>query len=106
MDKYILDGHTLVPVDLMTWAKWFGKADRHVARTVINDKVRVSTIFLGINLRFGDGPPLVFETMAFRDGEETDCDRYATWDEAQRGHDEMVAKYSVSAAARSPAASE
>ena len=36
-DKFILDNQTVVPVDtsttdgLIEWAKWFEKADRHVA---------------------------------------------------------------------------
>ena len=34
-DHWILDGHQVVPADLMTWAKWFGSANRSVARTEI-----------------------------------------------------------------------
>ena len=40
-----------------------------------------------------DRPPLLFETMVF-DGpkgrNEIDMQRYSTWDEAERGHIEMV----------------
>src|SRR6266550_2292491 len=64
-DHYILDGHQAVPVDLMTWAHWFEKAERHVANEMIGD-VRISTVFLGLDHRYGDdGPPLLFETMVF-----------------------------------------
>ena len=105
--KYILDDdHNLVPVDLMTWAKWFGEADRRVAGTEVGG-LWISTVFLGINHQWDAyGPPLLFETMVFSkvkdpsrygDGEgwggEEDMARYATWDEAIAGHAAMVAKY-------------
>ena len=46
-DYYILEGKKTVPVDLMTWAKWFeATKDRHVADEKIGD-VRVSTVFFG-----------------------------------------------------------
>lgn len=90
-DKYILDGHSVVPADLMTWARWFETSDRHVANDIVGGH-RVSTVFLGINHRFiGDGPPLVFETMIFggpRDGWQERC---STWDEAEAMHARAMA---------------
>jgi hypothetical protein len=53
----------------------------------------VSTIWLGVNRRVGDGPPILFETMVFAvDGtpNEFDCRRYCTEEQARQGHDEMV----------------
>jgi hypothetical protein len=38
--------------------------------TLNGEEVDVSTIWLGINHRFGDGAPLIFETMVFYDGPE------------------------------------
>jgi hypothetical protein len=53
----------------------------------------VSTVFLGLDHRYGEGSPLVFETMIFpsEDGEITDwCelfgDRYTTIEQARAGH--------------------
>ena len=107
--KYILDDDLKpVPATLMEWAHWFQTADRHVAATHVGPWW-VSTVFLGINHRFGqDGPPLLFETMVFRDVPDTskfgdgqgwsddgDMDRYSTWDEALAGHERMVAKYKI-----------
>lgn len=55
--------------------------------------VWVSTIWLGIDHRFGSaGPPLVFETMVFGgplDGEQW---RWSTPDEARAAHARAVAK--------------
>jgi hypothetical protein len=70
-DKYILEGKKAIPAaDLMTWARWFETADRHVASTTIGD-VRVSTVFLALDHSFGHGEPLLFETMIFG-GEHND----------------------------------
>ena|SRR6266516_420553 len=96
-DHYILDGHTSVPcADLTTWGRWLQTApNRVIARTTVRDGVEVSTVFLGLNHRFGDGPPLLFETMVFRDGQGEEMDRYSTWDEAVAGHEAMVTRVKV-----------
>lgn len=63
--------------------------------------VWVSTVYLGFNHRFGDGPPLIFETMVFPgamadDGSmvELDVDRYSSKEAALAGHQRMVEKWS------------
>lgn len=128
---YILDAERhVIEVDLFTWAQWFGEAtetgERVVAQTQIRAGAYVSTVFLGLDHRFhGDGPPIVFESMAFTArevwrpgldereareqetalggpvprfitegrytlGDELDCRRCATWNEAVMQHEEMV----------------
>jgi hypothetical protein len=94
---YILDEHdgrTPVEVDLMTWAEWFEDSfDKRVVKKTEHELFRVSTVFLGLDHRFsGNGPPLIFETMAFADDSWSDleCVRYATWDDAEIGHDAVV----------------
>lgn len=50
--------------------------------------IRISTVFLGLDYNFGDGKPLLFETMTFnhkKEGEEF-CERWHTWDEVIAGH--------------------
>jgi hypothetical protein len=91
--KYMLDGHTPVPAeDVGTWATWFETAKRHVADDTLGD-VRVSTVFLGFDLSFGAaGPPVLFETMVFGGALDGKCERYSTWDEAEVGHEWMLAK--------------
>jgi len=51
----------------------------------------LSTVWLGLDRRYGDGPPLIFETMLFAPGtmHELDIDRYATEAEALAGHAAM-----------------
>ena len=86
---YILEGKEVKAVDLLIWAKWFETEDRVVAKTSIG-KAEVSTVFLGMDHNWANGPPLLFETMVF--GLEDDYqERYSTWDEAEVGHAKTVA---------------
>jgi len=105
---YRLVGHRAVALkDALEWATWFGVSDkeRQVGFTPVGP-YSVSTVFLGIDHNFlGDGPALLFETMTFNDGDQSSTHvgddliyhpldigirRYATWDEAERGHAQMV----------------
>jgi hypothetical protein len=92
---YKLDkDHRAVPVrDVIEWATWFETADRIVTHTRFEPGILVSTVFLGLDHRFGDrGPPLLFETMVFginMEDEAMTC-RYSTWDDAETGHKATV----------------
>jgi len=89
--NYILIGQTPVPEpDVLKWARWFESADRVVFQTEIPGGL-VSTVFLGLDHQFWKGPPLLFETMTFMDGESVDCRRCSTWLEAEALHKEVVA---------------
>ena len=51
----------------------------------------VSTVWLGFDHGFGEGPPLIFETMVFGPGQEDEYqERYATAEEAKVGHQKAV----------------
>jgi len=57
----------------------------------------VSTVFLGIDHNWGGGPPLIFETMIFNQGPESERpwheeyqERYSTWEQAEAGHARAV----------------
>jgi len=92
-DKYILEGTTPVPeADLLAWAAWFETADRHVAETWVTLAIRVSTVFLGLDHAWGNGPPVLFETMVFGGPCDGDQARYATWGQAEQGHEMVVAR--------------
>ena len=91
---YILLGKLAIPEpDSLKWAKWFETADRMVAKTDVGG-LCISTVFLGLDHSFGDGLPVLFETMVFRRGNwlDRECHRYGSWDEAEKGHNEVVAR--------------
>lgn len=88
---YILDrnGNPQPCADVMAWAHWFEKAQRSIALNE-RDGVKVSTVFLGLDHRFGgNGPPLVFETMIFGGENDGEQDRYSTKAEALTGHEAL-----------------
>ena len=88
--QYVLDGHKPIEEsDLLRWGQWFETADRAVAKDVVGNS-RVSTVFLGLDHSFGSGPPMIFETMVFGGPMSDEIERYSTWEEAEKGHDEMV----------------
>jgi hypothetical protein len=94
---YILDGERVVLCpSVMEWARWNeGAANTRVDYTEITSDCRVSTVFLGLDHRFfGDGPPLVFETMIFGGPKDLDENlwRYSSWDDAAIGHKAAVRK--------------
>lgn len=89
----ILDEHgAIVPCDALTWARWFEKADKSIARTKVAD-CEVSTVFLGLDLGYhGAGPPEWFETMVFGGPLDQEQMRYETMEQAKAGHREMVTR--------------
>ena len=91
-DKYILEGHKAVPADLMTWARWFEAAgnDRIVAKTDIAH-VNISTVFLGLDHNWGEGPPQIFETMIFGGPQDGWQERCSTWEQAEEMHKRGIA---------------
>jgi len=95
--RYILKRHEAVLCDdLLEWATAFedGKS-RIVCRTTIGDS-DVSTVFLALDHQWGDGPPLLFETMVFGGPLDQEQERYATWEEAEAGHASMVERVNSS----------
>ena len=93
-DHYRRDG---TPYDVLEWAEQFEKGeDRRVARTEVplgdGEKAEVSTVFLGLDHSFGEGPPLIFETMVFGGELDQECERYTTEAQALEGHERMIAR--------------
>ncbi len=89
--KAILSDGEVVPVDdILEWAGWYEDADRQVALTDF-DGGNISTVFMGLNYNFGDGPPLWFETLVFGGEHNGEADHYSTLEEAMIGHERMVA---------------
>jgi hypothetical protein len=92
---YILDeSKKVVPVGTFKeWAEWFEKADRTVAKTVLPSGDKVSTIFLGLDHAMGEEPE-IFESMVFGGESNGEIWRYATWEEAEAGHQRLVQELS------------
>jgi hypothetical protein len=99
--RYILGGpngkSALECPDLFQWARWLDQAFKDGSRTVAKTNiqhsggmVRVSTVFLGLDHSFGEGPPILFETLANGDGVIEEMERYHTWTDAEIGHSDMV----------------
>lgn len=111
---YILDEHQQ-PVavdddDWATWAMWMEEARRTNTRRVAQDmdendttglKIRVSTVFLGLDHGFYHGDPrppgykpVLWETMVFGGVLDGEQDRYTSLDDAIRGHQDMCRRVS------------
>lgn len=77
--------------DLIKWAKWLETAtDRTVAKDKAGD-AEVSTVFLGLDHSFGQGPPLLYETLVFGGPMEGEQERYSTKEQAEAGHKRILA---------------
>lgn len=94
IDYYDKDGSRL---SLLAWGKKLEEHDyKRVDESILDDGTWISTVWLGLNHQYGDGPPLIFETMVFpsKDNlDEQDMERYSTLEEAKKGHEEMVLKW-------------
>lgn len=93
-DKYILDetGNPVVEPDLIKWATWFENAKRQIAKDEA-DGVKVSTIFLGLDHNWGDGPPVLWETMVFGGPLDQEQDRCSgSIEQAKEMHAKMVGR--------------
>jgi hypothetical protein len=92
-DYYILEGHELRVATWEEYVAWVGQGfeeTKRVAKDTVGD-AEVSTVFLMIDHNWGDGPPVLFETMVFGPDMGEPCWRYTTWDKAKAGHDRVVA---------------
>ena len=84
-------------LDILAWSKLFEDRNyQNVRKDILSNGRLISTVWLGLNHNYGDGPPLIFETMVFlkKTKNELDCQRYSTEKEAIKGHEAMVKKWS------------
>ncbi len=84
---YDWDGN---PVSMTEWARIHSARIRVAQDTNVAGSADVSTVYLGINHRFGDGPPLIFETMVFGGPLDQEQERYSTEAQARAGHAKWV----------------
>jgi hypothetical protein len=86
------NGEPTAEPDLMKWAVWYESANRKVAGTSVRGAT-VSTVFLGINHNFSEGPPILWETMIFGgplDQEQSRCS--GSREQAEAMHQSMLSK--------------
>lgn len=75
--------------------KWDRPGYERVGHTTLPGRlgpVEISTVWLGANHNYKAGPPLIFETMIFWEGEDLhlSCWRYPTVRQAEIGHRQVV----------------
>lgn len=84
------------PLPYSAWANKFNDPNYHIVKQTKLRHARkwVSTVWLGLNHQFGDGPPLIFETMVFQWGRyiDIDCERTSTEHDARLAH-ELLCQY-------------
>ena len=93
-DKFILDnnGEPVACDDLDHWAKWFEKADRKVAKSYVGTAL-IYTVFLGLNHNYGEGDPILWETLIIGGPLDNEMDRCCgSREQAEAMHALMVAK--------------
>jgi hypothetical protein len=98
-DKYRRDG-TPYPDGQEGLPEWTKDAENREYKVVKQETLPngywVSTVWLGLNHNFGEGPPLIFETMVtdpagkWEDYQE----RYSTEEEAMKGHKRAIRRFS------------
>lgn len=88
LNAYIIDANQMPQptCDMLEWAVWYETADRNVDQTKVGAKVKVSTVFVGLDHAHNTGPPLLWETMVFGGPDDGFCRRYSSLDDARMGH--------------------
>jgi hypothetical protein len=78
------------PITLERWSALRRAGGIHVGRTDLGRLGLVSTVWLGLNHNWGDGPPVIFETLVFGGPLDEEMARYTSHEAARFGHDFMV----------------
>ena len=95
MNCYKLDEqNNPVPCTIIEMCEW--KSDNPDKRRVgfdEQDGVSVSTVFLGSDHSYHDGPPVLWETMVFGGPHNEWCQRYTSHADALAGHKAAVEKF-------------
>ena len=90
---YLDDDHNIIATkDIEEWGKFFESIPKRRVGFFENENCAISTVFLGIDHGFNGIDIILFETMVFDkkgDGGSV-WRRYKTWDEAEKGHAEIV----------------
>jgi hypothetical protein len=100
-DHYILDEHGEPQPcdDVLVWGEWFERSQRTGERVLAHDRnerrvegepeIFISTVFLALDHNWGEGPPILWETLVFGGLLDGEMQRYATRAAALAGHRAM-----------------
>lgn len=90
-------------LDTDAWCKLMNDRDYSIVEQTMVGHFKVSTVWIGLDHSFGDGPPLIFETMVFDHSKKVPVlgrlihpsvdgmqERYGTEAEAREGHANML----------------
>ena len=90
---YVLDddGQPLLMPDVLVWARWIESHALSVQEDWMDEHIRVSTVFLGIDNSWGVGDPILWETMVFGGRCNGYVRRYTSRADANAGHGKTVA---------------
>lgn len=102
---YILDanGEPRPCADVVAWGLWFEATKDTGERLIAQDRderagpdgVRVSTVFLGLDHQWGDGPPVLWETLVFGGALDGEMVRYTSRAAALAGHQQMCQRVNL-----------
>ena len=96
---YVLDGEIVrKPETYGEYLEGFESENRRVALDRFSDDTLVSTVFLGLDHSFGQGTPILFETMAWLNGKDYMQYRYPTYEAAITGHNQTVEELKIALA--------
>lgn len=87
MNRYILnnEGDPAREDNIEAFAEWHDKANRTIAKDNIGD-VLISTIFLAYDYSWGEGEPILWETLIFGGEHDLYQERYTSKEDALVGH--------------------
>ena len=77
--------------DIEAWSRWFARADRSIARSIVAPDVTVLTTFNGVDdVPDPDSVPKLFESRVFGGILDGEVVQHCTRAEATAGHAELV----------------
>jgi hypothetical protein len=84
--------NNVVPSTMEEWVMKLNwkRVDSTILFSIFHGSIHISTIFMGLDHGWFEGPPIVFYTMVFggtTNGEQWRC---STWKQAERMHKEAV----------------
>jgi hypothetical protein len=86
--------------DVLEWGRWFERSSKDRSRIIAADKdegpdgtdVLISTVFLGLDHQWGEGPPVLWESLVFGGPLDQQMQRYTSREAALAGHQALCVR--------------